>query len=106
MINMKKKLLFTFFICLLGFLNQSFAQQKPSLTAVPLSKEGKSETKSLKPEDATPAKFATKEEMDTSLPKKKANIIEMIESGKYEGERLRILREELWRFENAIVAPK
>lgn len=105
---MNTKLLFLSLLFVTGFSATSVAQ----MTVAPVKSKQTTEQKesteslSLKPVDGTPAKFTTKEEMESALPQKIANIKEMINSGKYEGQRLQYLREELWRFENAVVAPK
>lgn len=97
----RKPLLATilFVFCFIGLgISQSDVSAKPANVKV---EETKSE--SVKPADGIPAKFSSKEELESAVPLKTAKIKEMIQSGQYSGDRLRVLREELWRFENAIV---
>jgi hypothetical protein len=57
----------------------------------------------LKPADASPAVFSSKEEMQSKLQDKKYNTIELIRQNKDNPEQVKQLREQLWRFEHAIV---
>ena len=82
---------------------------RTTLQPAPKAEVTKSESTSiasLKPADATPATFSTKEELEKAVPMKTAKIKEAINSGKYDDVQLQKLREELWRFENAVVIKK
>lgn len=57
----------------------------------------------LKPADASPAVFSSKQEMDTKLTDKKNSTLDLIRQNKDNPETVKQLREQLWRFENAIV---
>lgn len=89
----------------------SFSQEKVRTTLQPapkaeVTKSESTSITSLKPADATPATFSTKEELEKAVPMKTAKIKEAINSGKYDDVQLQKLREELWRFENAVVIKK
>lgn len=61
---------------------------------------------SLRPADGQGAVFNTKEELDAKVQDKKDKMISMIKANAADTAAVRQLRYELWRFENAIVAPK
>jgi len=58
---------------------------------------------SLKPADGTPAVFSSKEDLDSKVQNKKNNLLILIKENSGDTAQVRILREQLWRFENAIV---
>ena len=96
--------LVTLLVCLL-FSEATIAQTK--MTSAPAAiQDSKVETSSLKPENGIPASFATQKELDATVPVKIAKLQEMILSGQYDDVRIQYLREEIWRFENAVVAKK
>jgi hypothetical protein len=57
----------------------------------------------LKPADNRPAVFSTKEELDAKVSDKKQGIMALIYENRADDAKVRYYREELWRFENAIV---
>jgi hypothetical protein len=102
---MKKELLlaiFGFVICSSSIL---FSQSTPIYPPVRKETTQAVEITSLKPTDASPATFSSQEELDKTVPMKIAKIKEMIKAEKND-ERIKILREDLWRFENAVVLSK
>lgn len=114
---MKRSLLFTAFISFVC--SFSFSQEKNvypsnlgaktdlrSATQVESSKSESTEITSLKPADGNPATFGTKEELESAVPMKIASIKEAIKSGNYNDVQIQKFREEIWRFENAIVIKK
>jgi len=60
---------------------------------------------SLKPADGQGAVFNTKEELDAKVQDKKDKMILMIRENANDTAKVRQLRYELWRFENAVVSP-
>ncbi len=60
---------------------------------------------SLKPSDASPATFSSKELLDAKVPDKKQAILDQIKQNRSNPAMVKKLREDLWRFENAIVVP-
>jgi hypothetical protein len=58
---------------------------------------------SVKPADGNPAVFSSKEELESKIQYKKDNILGMIRQNASDTAKVRYLRQELWRFENAIV---
>ncbi|HQQ94048.1 MAG TPA: hypothetical protein PLQ93_05800 [Bacteroidia bacterium] len=56
----------------------------------------------LKPADATPAVFTTRQEMEQKVPQKKQSTIDLIRQNKNNPAEVKRLREQLWRYENAI----
>lgn len=58
---------------------------------------------SLKPSDASPATFSSKALLDAKVPSKKQAILDQIKQNKSNPTMVKKLREDLWRFENAIV---
>ena len=93
----------TFLFALLLSSNACAQEAKPSTS---LSKQPNQEITSLKPIDGYAAVFTTQVDLDQTVPMKIAKIKEMIASGQYGEDRIKVLREELWRFENAIVTKK
>jgi len=57
----------------------------------------------LMPKDAQPAVFNSKVELDAKIADKKNGIINLIKANENDAEKVKYYREELWRFENAIV---
>lgn len=107
--NMKRSLLLTAVTLIISLF--SFSQEKVSTTLLSAPKVEVIETEStnntsLKPADAKPATFGSKEELEKAVPMKIAKIKEAINSGKYDDVQLQKLREELWQFENAVVIKK
>ncbi len=58
---------------------------------------------SIKPADATPYTFGTQAEMDAKQQNKKGVILSEIKANANKPEKLKTLREELWRVENAVI---
>ncbi len=58
---------------------------------------------SLEPKDGNPVSFFSQEELERTVPVKIEKLKSDIYSGNYSEDKLKILREQLWRFENAIV---
>jgi hypothetical protein len=107
--NMKRSLLLTAVTLIISLF--SFSQEKVSTSLRPTPKKEVVETESpstlsLKPADAAPATFGSKEELEKAVPMKIAKIKETINSGKLDDVQLQKYREELWRFENAVVVKK
>lgn len=104
--HMKKHLL----ICTILFLSlvgsSSFAQETKASTSLSNQQNQNKEITSLKPADGFGAQFTTQADLDQTVPLKIAKIKEMIASGQYGEDRIKVLREELWRFENAVVIKK
>lgn len=71
------------------------------------SKSKKAETENiytaLMPKDGQPAVFNSKAELDAKIADKKNGIINLIKANEKDTEKVKYYREELWRFENAIV---
>lgn len=62
---------------------------------------------SLKPIDGQGAVFNTKEELDAKVQDKKDKMLALIKENANDPIKVKTYREELWRFENAVVqAPK
>jgi hypothetical protein len=61
---------------------------------------------SIRPEDGTPVSFFTQEELEKTVPVKIEKLKSDISSGNYSGDKLQNLKEQLWRFENAIVTER
>lgn len=101
---MKRSLLLTAVTLIISLF--SFSQEKAVYPPKPVVKSESTVVGSLKPADATPATFGSKEELEKTVPMKMAAIKEAINSGKYDDVQLQKLREELWRFENAVVVKK
>lgn len=102
---MKKELLFAIFGFVIISSSVSFSQTTPVYPPVRKETTETTEVTSLKPANASPATFSTKEELDKTVPMKIAKIKEMIKAEKND-ERIKVLREDLWRFENAVVLNK
>jgi uncharacterized protein YdeI (BOF family) len=60
---------------------------------------------SLRPADAQPVQFSSQVELDAKIQYKKDNMIALIGANRKDTAMVRLLRYELWRFENAIVVP-
>lgn len=95
---MKKILLVVALLTGGALINRSFAQETETTTTAqnPL-------LTSLKPADGTPAIFPTQEELDSKVPAKIDGIKEEILNNSNDAVRVKYLREQLWRFENAVV---
>lgn len=87
-------------ICLFGFKFSFIAQEKAS-------SKTKNEVMitSLKPLDERGAVFSSQEELDAKVADKKNGIILLIKENTNDLEKVKMYREELWRFENATVQP-
>lgn len=84
------------------FAFDSNAQQMTAAPA-PVQKSKKVETSALKPADATPYVFSSKEILEQSVPEKIEGLKNAILSGKYDDAQIKEMREQIWRFENAYV---
>jgi len=62
------------------------------------------EITSIKPKDATPVVFSTQEELDSKKVEKIEKIKDQIKQNIGNDEKTLYLRQELWRFENAVVS--
>jgi hypothetical protein len=60
---------------------------------------------SLKPADGTPAFFSSQEDLNAKVPGKKSALLNLIKENAGDTAQVRMLREQLWRFENAIIKP-
>ncbi len=58
---------------------------------------------SLKPADGQGAVFNSQEELDAKIESKKSNMVELIKANESDPIKVKMYREELWRFENAVV---
>jgi hypothetical protein len=58
----------------------------------------------LRPADAKPAVFSSQAEMDAKKESKKNAIKDLITQNSTDPVKVKMYREELWRFENAVVA--
>ena len=58
---------------------------------------------SLKPADGKPVVFNSQEELNAKIESKKNNVITLIKDNASDTGQVRLLREQLWRFENAVV---
>lgn len=59
---------------------------------------------SIKPADASPVVFATQKELDAQIDDKIEKIKVQIRANANDPKKVKYLRMELWRFENAIVS--
>ena len=59
----------------------------------------------LKPVDSKPAVFNSQDELNSKMQSKKENMIALIKANESDPIKVKYYREELWRFENAIVQP-
>jgi hypothetical protein len=99
--TMKKPTILALIFTAFGFIG--LAQN--SHTSSKVAKEEGSIYTSLKPADAQPAVFTTKEELDAKIQDKKNRTLEQIKTHANDPAKVKALREQLWRFENAIVQP-
>ena len=93
---MKKVILCIAIFCGSVALNNVYAQETVEL-------QQEDVLTSIKPADGQPAVFANKEELDQKVDFKIENTKRAILENKNDAVKVRQLREELWRFENAIV---
>lgn len=92
-----KKILLAFTLLAGGIgLNQAYAQET-------VQTEENVLLTPIKPADGKPATFATQTELENTVPAKIAAIKEEILKNPNDTVRVNHLREQLWRFENAIV---
>lgn len=96
-----KRTFIMFGILLLG--SNVFGQELTNNTNIQVQKEDI--LTSIPPTDMSPVVFTTQEELELKLNDKILNVKALIIENKDNPERLRYYREELWRFENAIVKP-
>ncbi len=61
------------------------------------------ETSAIKPQDAKPYVFSSKEELTAGVERKKEALLQEIKENSNNPEKALSLRESLWRLENAIV---
>lgn len=94
----KEVILFSAFMAL----SLSGFSQSQSNTTVQ-KENSKSMYTPLKPSDASPATFSSQEELNTKVPAKKSAIKDQITLNKDNPEMVKQLRQDLWRFEHAIV---
>ena len=89
-----------FFVCIL-LCSFSFAQNKSEQ----INKNSKTVNiyTSLKPLDGLGYVFSSEEDLISRVPNKKSGIISQIVKNEKDSLKVKMLREELWRFENAVV---
>jgi len=58
---------------------------------------------SLRPADAQPAVFSSQEQLNTCIQDKKNKTIALIRENEKDPVKVKVYREQLWRFENAVV---
>lgn len=96
-IKLKKvSFLFIFFVSTFGIV----AQEKNSTVNKP---NNPSVYTSLKPNDVQPAVFSSQAELNAKIQDKKDKIQSLIAANVNDSIKFKYYREELWRFENAIV---
>lgn len=93
---MKKNLTSLIFAALTSI---SLAQNKSEKS----SKTNENIYTSLRPSDLQPAVFSSQNELNEKIEDKKNKTLLLIKENKDDTLKLRIYREQLWRFENAIV---
>ena len=93
---MKKTAFLAITVCLLSISANAQDASKSN-------QNGKDVYTSLKPADATPAVFPTEQEMKEKKAFKMENIKLQIKENLNDTFKVRLLRYELWRFENAVV---
>jgi hypothetical protein len=71
--------------------------------AVKSSKEASIFT-GLRPPDGQAYVFSSIQEKEMSVPGKRSNVIEQIKKNQSDPEKVKLLRMELWRIDNAVVA--
>jgi len=59
---------------------------------------------SIQPADLQPAVFSSQKELDEKIQDKKNKTIALIKANQNDTLKVRVYREQLWRFENAIVS--
>ena len=92
---MKTKLIATFVVCSLNI----FAQTEKKIE----EKNSNDIFTALKPENPTPVVFNSQEELDNKKAFKIENIKNQIRENINDTAKVRLLRYEIWRFENAVV---
>jgi len=93
---MKKSILFL--IVFFGFASVIIAQDKSK-------PDSENIYTALRPADGNPVVFNSQEELNAKIEAKKKNILTLIKENSGDTAQVRILREQLWRFENAVVKP-
>ena len=99
----------TLLLVSLGFMlssNVSFSQMTTgtSMKAVAVTNDTSDKTSALKPADEQPYTFSSQKELESSVPKKINALKDQILSGKLTEVQVKESREQIWRFENAVVA--
>ncbi len=93
------------FLLFSAFMTFSLLGLSQNNTNVSVKKSTETIYTSLKPSDASPATFSSQEELDMKVKAKKSAIQDQITLNKENPKTVKHLREELWRFENAVVIP-
>jgi hypothetical protein len=91
----------TFYVMLCLFMTSLISAQSQS-PSTPTREHDHIYT-SLRPPNGHPAVFPTQSDLDQKIESKKGNIIALIAEFKSDTAKVRLLRYDLWRFENAIV---
>jgi hypothetical protein len=100
---MKKNYLLTFaFLGGMIFSANVSAQENPVKPEITINEN----LTPLRPSDGQPYVFATAEEMEEAKARKTQQLKETILANSDNPERVKKLRQELWRLENAVVAEK
>lgn len=97
---MKKTLLFVGLALSTSAFGQSTAQPSSNVT-----KDQSALFVAIQPEDGQAVVFATQAELDAKIDDKIDKIKQLIVENKDNPSELQKLQKELWRFENAVVAP-
>lgn len=95
------KLTLILFFVSLAALNQSVAQTQSSRKTI--TREVSEEYSPLRPENGRPFIFSSEKEKEEAKQKKSLVIKEEIKNSLNDPKRVKILREDLWRIENAII---
>jgi hypothetical protein len=95
---LKKNIFFLFIFFALT--SQIVAQEKSNAVSKP---NNPNLYTSLKPNDVQPAVFSSQAELNAKIQDKKDKIQALIAANVNDSVKLKYYREELWRFENAIV---
>ncbi|MBL1279265.1 MAG: hypothetical protein COA33_003295 [Fluviicola sp.] len=99
---MKRTLLFSGILISVIFSNFSFSQNSTELKSIKTSKS--QSATGIKPEDGKAMHFISQEKYDEVVPKRIKELKEMILSGEYSDERIILIREDIWRLENAVIS--
>ncbi len=101
----------TLLLVSLGFMlssNVSFSQMTSATEtkSSTVANDALTNTTALKPADGQPSVFSSQESLESTVPKKISALRDQIAAGKLTEAQVINLRQEIWRFENAIVATK